>query len=424
MDIDLLSKMVKELILDNDEVTLPGVGTFVGEIVPSTFSDKGYTINPPYRKLSFRQRQSEDTLLRDFYMKSNNVDVLSAEKILEDFFGEMKEVLKQKKIIIFPGLGRLRATRENNFFFVADEDLDIYPQGYGLEPISLKTHQETPEQVNSAIANLKSILDTPVEVIDTPEPVPVPDTDPVTEIGPVDIEPVSQPEPVVEPEPVAEIEIPALDPETEAFVQSLNPDVPETIDESPIDVTVEDEPVQVDTPVEAPEVLSEPSVDPETDTDSAELEKKDDDAEVVETVEDVSEDVELEEPTSVAEEPEQLEEPVDELVTEAEPVAVVPEVEVSENEEASSAASEELIDKPAEVETADDETKEEKVETALAVTDEPKKRSALKVTLSILALLVVICAIALLLFIMLAHIAPDFVDSLLYTPEELKIINY
>ncbi len=69
-------------------------------------------------------------------------------------------------------------------------------------------------------------------------------------------------------------------------------------------------------------------------------------------------------------------------------------------------------------------TKEEKVETAPAVTDEPKKRSALKVTLSILALLVVICAIALLLFIMLAHIAPDFVDSLLYTPEELKIINY
>ena len=40
MDIDLLSKMVGELILDNDEVSLPGVGTFVAEVVPSTFSDK------------------------------------------------------------------------------------------------------------------------------------------------------------------------------------------------------------------------------------------------------------------------------------------------------------------------------------------------------------------------------------------------
>ena len=41
MDIDLLSKMVKELILDNDKVVLPGLGCFVAEIVPSTFSDKG-----------------------------------------------------------------------------------------------------------------------------------------------------------------------------------------------------------------------------------------------------------------------------------------------------------------------------------------------------------------------------------------------
>lgn len=41
MDIDLFSDMVKGLILDNDEVTLPGLGTFVSEVMPSTFSDKG-----------------------------------------------------------------------------------------------------------------------------------------------------------------------------------------------------------------------------------------------------------------------------------------------------------------------------------------------------------------------------------------------
>ena len=37
MDIDLLAKMVKEAILDHDTVTLPGVGCFVAELVPSTF---------------------------------------------------------------------------------------------------------------------------------------------------------------------------------------------------------------------------------------------------------------------------------------------------------------------------------------------------------------------------------------------------
>lgn len=162
MDIDLLSKMVRELILDSDEVTLPGLGTFVTEIVPSTFSDKGYTINPPYRRLYFREREngSDDSLVR-FYASSNHIPAEKARPIIMDFLTEMKVVLKEKKTIIFPGLGRLRATKENNFFFVADEDLDIWPAGFALEPVSLKTHVETKEEVGAAVSSLRSILDSP-----------------------------------------------------------------------------------------------------------------------------------------------------------------------------------------------------------------------------------------------------------------------
>lgn len=159
MDIDLLSKMVKELILDNDEVSLPGVGSFVAELVPSSFSDKGYTINPPYKRLSFRKKADvSDNVLIDFYAKSNNVDRDTASKIVIDFLSEMQKVLELRKSIVFPGLGKLRATKENIFFFVADEDLDIYPEGFGLEPISLKTHEETPAEVSATIAALQDIL--------------------------------------------------------------------------------------------------------------------------------------------------------------------------------------------------------------------------------------------------------------------------
>ena len=125
MDIDLLAKMVKDLILENDEVTLPGVGTFVAEMIPATFSDKGFTINPPYRKLSFRQREGSSDLLVDLYARSNSMDKDKAAKLLGDFLKEMKEVLKTRKFIIFPELGKLRATKENLFFFVPDEDLNI-----------------------------------------------------------------------------------------------------------------------------------------------------------------------------------------------------------------------------------------------------------------------------------------------------------
>ena len=177
MDIDLLAKMVKEAILDHDTVTLPGVGCFVAELVPSTFSDKGYTINPPYRRLYFSPKQGGDTYLVDLYARDNEeVDADMATRILTEFLAEMKEVLKVKKTVVFPGLGRLRATRENHFFFVADEDLDIYPEGLGLAPLSLKTHVETPEEVATAVAGLAELIEEiPGQAgNDEEEPVPEP----------------------------------------------------------------------------------------------------------------------------------------------------------------------------------------------------------------------------------------------------------
>ena len=140
MDIDLLSKMVREIILESDEVTLPGVGIFVAETVPATFSNKGFTINPPYRRLSFRQKQGADTLLVDYYAASQAVPRDKAAEVLDAFLEGMKDVLKEKKVIVFPGLGRLRATKENQFFFVSDEGMDISPQAFGLEAVSLKSH--------------------------------------------------------------------------------------------------------------------------------------------------------------------------------------------------------------------------------------------------------------------------------------------
>lgn len=158
MDIDLLSKMVKELILDHDRVALPGLGVFIAEMVPASFTDKGYTITPPYRRLSFRPGQEDDGLLVSMYASVNEVSTDVALAALTDFVCGMKEVLEKKKAVVFPGLGRLRATRENNFFFVSDEDLDIYPEGFGLEPVSLKTHEETREELSTALGSLKNII--------------------------------------------------------------------------------------------------------------------------------------------------------------------------------------------------------------------------------------------------------------------------
>ena len=197
MDISLFSEMIKNLILDNDEVTLPGVGSFVSEVVPSSFSDKGYTINPPYRKLSFRHRQGKDNLLAEFYSKSNGTDLESAGKLVKVFLDGLEEDLRTKKTVEMPGLGRLRATREGTIFFIPDEDLDIYCSGFGLQPVSLKTHEETPEEVARAVSDLRKMVDDPV-----PPLKPLPETGQEEAVG-TEPEPVAATEPASCPEPVA-----------------------------------------------------------------------------------------------------------------------------------------------------------------------------------------------------------------------------
>ena len=332
MDIDLLSKMVKELILDKDEVALPGVGTFVAEMVPSSFADRGYTILPPYRRLFFRQRVDEtDTSLVDFYAASNGIENDRAQRIVTDFLLEMRDVLKQKKSIVFPGLGKLRATRENHFFFVADEDLDIYPAGFGLEPISLKTHQETPEEVSSVVEQLRAIL--------AEKATPAPSVEPVL-------------------------------------------DEPEAAEAAPVP-EVEEKPTTAEEPQSVPVVEAEPIAEPE--------------------------------PEPVAEpEPEPVVEPEPEPVVEPEPIA---------EPEPEPVAEPEPVVEPEPAVGAD--IKETAVEKPLPVEPEtPRKRASWKVWLWIGLGLIGLLVLALVVFVILAHVAPDFIDSLLYSPEELEILHY
>ena len=220
MDIDLLSKMVKELILDNDKVVLPGLGCFTAEIVPASFSDKGYTINPPYRRLSFRSKPNEGHLLARLYARSNNVELQFAERIIKEFVAELKSVLFARKTVVFPGLGRLRATRENNVFFVADENLDIYPSGFALEPVSLKNHQESREEVAAAMQNLASILE--------PSKQPAPEVDP-TQVAEVD----STSAPEVDATPAPEVDI-IPEPEVDIIPAAEVDIIPEPEEDTPV----------------------------------------------------------------------------------------------------------------------------------------------------------------------------------------------
>ena len=178
MDIALLSKMLMRLLQDHDSVSLPGMGSFVVKQEPAWFSDKGYTINPPGKRLSFVSGSEDDGLLVDYYAASNGIERAVAEDYIRRFASEMLEVLKRKKTLVLEGLGRLRATRENAVFFVADPDLNLDSDNIPLHSVSLKS------LVNEESVEISVPLRRPeVEAEPEPEPemVAEPEIEPVVE---------------------------------------------------------------------------------------------------------------------------------------------------------------------------------------------------------------------------------------------------
>lgn len=374
MDIDLLSKIVKELILDNDEVALPGIGSFIAEIVPSVFSDKGYTINPPYRRLSFRQKGSGDeNMVIDFYARCNNIDTPTASRIIREFLEEMRRVLETKKSIVFPGLGKLRATKENYFFFVADEDLDIYPEGFGLEPISLKTHEETPAEVSATMAALRSILNPEEAETATEETAKAEEVNKPEEAETVTEEATAAPAEDNAKEAVANQEENEGE-TTEGNASETETQTAGTEEAAPAEANTEEVEVNVNEPAEV-NAPAEPTGDNATPADDNPVN-------------------------------------VNDLAANA---------ETAENTESESAEVPMTDNKSGATMPATTTTST--ATTAQATSQKPAGSKTWQVIKWTLIILVILAVTALLTFIILAHIAPDFIDSILYTPEELEILN-
>ena len=208
MDVTFLSRMIGELILDHDSLSLPGLGTFVAEDMPASFSDRGYTVNPPYRRLSFSERESADGLLAELYARSNPVQEEEAAAIISAFVLDLKAELQRDKGVDLPGLGRLRATRENHIFFVPDEDLDISPEACGLEPVSLKSRRSAtlPDVMQPVPAAPEPQIATEPQVAPEPPAVPAVEQVPAAEAtaleAPVVEIPAAEPKPaIIAPKP-------------------------------------------------------------------------------------------------------------------------------------------------------------------------------------------------------------------------------
>ena len=449
MDIDLLAKMIRDVVLEKDEVALPGLGVFVAEFVPASFSDKGFTINPPYKRLTFRQEVNagDDTLIR-MYAEANNIGEDAAARIVNDFLSGLKDILMVRKSVVFPELGKLRATRENNFFFIADENLDIYPEGFGLEPVSLKTHQEAVSEVAETIAGLRSILEpetaSGTDIASESETPPASETVLEADSAP-ESENAAEPEvePVVgaaaasgialqtesedEPMEVAEEGVSGDDAEGESVVETGSEAAEDAVGESAEQSAGEAEDSCAEGDAEQSVTIAEDTMEIAEET-------------AEESAEESAAETELEpaEETAAAEE-ESAEEPAEEPAAEAAAATsgpekdndfgIIPPLDIQIEETDPDAEAAPLADADLALHPGQDSepVSQEFLSEILVIEDnanEPSRSSRFWKTFRIIAVtLAVLAILALAAFIILSRVAPDFIDKILYSPEELDIVR-
>ena len=453
MDIDLLAKMIRDVVLEKDEVALPGLGVFVAEFVPASFSDKGFTINPPYKRLTFRQEVNagDDTLIR-MYAEANNIGEDAAARIVNDFLSGLKDILMVRKAVVFPELGKLRATRENNFFFIADENLDIYPEGFGLEPVSLKTHQEAVSEVAETIAGLRSILEpetaSGTDIASESETPPASETVLEADSAP-ESENAAEPEaePVVgaaaasgialqtesedEPMEVAEEGVSGDDAEGESVVETGSEAAEEAVEDAAGESAEE-------AAGEAEDSCAEGDAEQSGTNAEDTMEIAEETAE--ESAEESAAETELEpaEETAAAEE-ESAEEPAEDPAAEAASATsgpekdndfgIIPPLDIQIEETDPDAEAAPLADADLALHPGQDSepVSQEFLSEILVIEDnanEPSRSSRFWKTFRIIAVtLAVLAILALAAFIILSRVAPDFIDKILYSPEELDIVR-
>ena len=149
MTLELFSSLLEEFISKNDTVVVPGLGVFKATVQSASISDKGFTINPPFRKLDFSPEQDalsvQTPSFITLYAEAAKVSREDIQRELAEIIELINSILEEEAVLELPGLGKLRTLENGKVFFIMDREADIFPEGFGLESVSLKNKAFKPE---------------------------------------------------------------------------------------------------------------------------------------------------------------------------------------------------------------------------------------------------------------------------------------
>lgn len=133
-----LASDIKELILLNEGVILPGLGGFYTAYHPAEIQKESNVFQPPSMKIIFDSQMITDNgLLVSHIAQKNKFSEEEARLKVNEYIKELKNELRENGIAFIDDIGTLSNSPEGELTFNAVTDKNFYIQSFGLPPVEI-----------------------------------------------------------------------------------------------------------------------------------------------------------------------------------------------------------------------------------------------------------------------------------------------
>jgi len=130
-----LADYLSELLGQQDEVSVPGLGYFVRSRIKAYYSDSEGRFYPPHHQVKFVPQEKDDDTFAQYVADNKNISLASSKYFVEKFISKLKEDAAHGKYL-FSDLGSFY-TEQGQLVFKPNDRIPADPAFYGYPPVDI-----------------------------------------------------------------------------------------------------------------------------------------------------------------------------------------------------------------------------------------------------------------------------------------------
>ena len=152
---------IKEFILKNECVILPGFGGFISKYCPANIDPGKKILTPPSKEIEFQKDLKKDNgLLINYIAKKKKIFITRARRLIEDYINKINDKLNRGEKVVLEGIGTfIKDFRDQEIKFFSFRDENYLIDSYGLMDLELSELEKSgsPGSISIRIPPVKII---------------------------------------------------------------------------------------------------------------------------------------------------------------------------------------------------------------------------------------------------------------------------